>query len=89
MIRACNLQKFYALSKDIVPSQQASASQHSKMNFTELVEFVYRVAEYVYDKRNYEGERTAPPKPIQELFEMSMDVKFEETLRRLVAAYQE
>jgi len=57
------------------------------MNFTELAEFVYRVAEYVYDKGNYDLEQAAPPKAIQEMLELSMDAKFAETLRRLVAVY--
>lgn len=54
------------------------------MSYEEFLEFVYRVAEFVYDESNYEDAAKETPPEVQELFTESMYVKFRETLKRIV-----
>lgn len=48
-----NLRKFYILSKNIAVNEH-SISQET-MDFNEFLEFVFRIAEYIYDPNSYEG----------------------------------
>lgn len=50
-----NLRKFYALSQSLVLNEQQDGREaYFNLDKEEFIEFVYRVAEHVYDKGSYE-----------------------------------
>lgn len=83
-ISAFNLKKFYALSKDIVPSEQTHGNDYFNMNYNEFIELVYRIAEFIYDQKNYDMDGQPPPIEIQEMFNETMCTKFKDTLKRII-----
>ena len=51
--------EFYVKSLGIVTNDQTSSRNYNNYTHTELIEFIYRISQFIYDANNYpESERT-------------------------------
>ena len=75
--------ELYVKSLGVVTNDQTSSKNYNSYNHSELIEFIYRISQYIYNACTYpEAERTNKGnKEINQYFEETPYVKFKETLK--------
>ena len=93
------LHRLYALSQGVVINEQQSTSEYFNMDYDQFIEFIYRVAQNVYNPASHNiampeqplsGKKAKQPdygdlkKEVYSLFEADEYTKFKELLKLVI-----
>lgn len=77
--------KFYGLSKKIVPYEALDAQRsYHLLDVDELIQFVFRINEHIYNPETYSEERADIPKHVSAMMDETPVVQFKTTMEAIL-----